>query len=71
LLLHDFIPDDNGDGALFPALFSMDMLLGIAEGRSYTEQEFVDMMKKAGLSNIQRSLYCGPTESGILTGIKP
>ena len=70
LLLHDFILDDTRDGPLFPTLFSMNMLLGTPEGRAYTEQEFVDMMKQAGLSDIQRSTYCGPTESGILTGKK-
>jgi cyclopropane fatty-acyl-phospholipid synthase-like methyltransferase len=70
LLLHDFILDDTRDGPLFPTLFSMNMLLGTPEGRAYTEQEFVDMMKQAGLSDIQRSPYCGPTESGVLTGKK-
>ena len=70
LLLHDFILDDTRDGPLFPTLFSMNMLLGTPEGRSYTEQELVDMMKQAGLSDIQRTPYCGPTESGILSGKK-
>jgi hypothetical protein len=70
LLLHDFILDDTRDGPLFPTLFSMNMLLGTPEGRSYTEQELVDMMKQAGLSDIQRAPYCGPTESGILSGKK-
>lgn len=70
LLLHDFILDDTRDSPLFPTLFSMNMLLGTPEGRSYTEQEFVDMMKQAGLSDIQRTPYCGPTESGVLSGKK-
>ena len=70
LLLHDFILDDTRDGPLFATLFSLNMLLGTPEGRSYTEQEFVDMMKQAGLSDIQRTPYRGPTESGILSGKK-
>ncbi len=70
LLLHDFILDATRDGPLFPTLFSMNMLLGTPEGRSYTEKEFIDMMKQAGLSDIQRSPYRGPTESGILSGKK-
>jgi len=69
LLLHDFILDDTRDGPVFPTLFSMNMLLGTPEGRTYTEQELVNMMKQAGLSDIQRKPYCGPTESGILSGI--
>lgn len=70
LLLHDFILDDTRDSPLFPTLFSMNMLLGTPEGRSYTERELVEMMKQAGLSDIQRSPYRGPTESGILSGKK-
>jgi len=70
LILHDFILDDTRDGPLFATLFSMNMLLGTPDGRSYTEKEFVHMMKQAGLSEIQRTSYRGPTESGILTGIK-
>jgi len=70
LLLHDFILDDTGDGPLFPTLFSLNMLLGTPEGRAYTEQEFVEMMNQAGLGNIQRTSYRGPTESGILSGRK-
>jgi len=70
LLLHDFILDDTRDGPLFPTLFSMNMLLGTPEGRSYTQQEFVEMMKQAGLSDIRRTPYRGPTESGILSAKK-
>ena len=70
LLLHDFILDDTGDGPLFPTLFSLNMLLGTPEGRAYTEREFVEMMKQAGLGDIQRTPYRGPTESGILSGRK-
>ena len=70
LLLHDFILDDSRDGPLFATLFSMNMLLGTPEGRSYTERELVEMMTKAGLSDVRRSPYRGPTESGILSGRK-
>jgi predicted O-methyltransferase YrrM len=70
LLLHDFILDDTRDGPLFPTLFSMNMLLGTPEGRSYTQQELVKMMKQVGLSDIRRTPYRGPTESGILSAKK-
>jgi hypothetical protein len=70
LLLHDFILDDNRDSPLFPTLFSMNMLLGTPEGRSYTERELMEMMTRAGLSDVQRSAYRGPTESGVLSGKK-
>ncbi len=70
LFIHDFILDDTRDGPLFAALFSLNMLTGTPEGRSYVQQELVDMMTQAGLSDIQRSPYCGPTDAGIISGKK-
>ena len=52
LLIHDFILDDTRDGPLFAALFSLNMLAGTPEGRSYGQQELVDMMTRAGLRDI-------------------
>jgi hypothetical protein len=70
MLIHDFILDDTGDGPLFAALFSLNMLSGTPEGRSYAQQELVDMMTQAGLSNIQRIPYHGPTDSGVISAKK-
>ncbi len=70
LLIHDFILDDTRDGPLFAALFSLNMLAGTPEGRSYGEHELIAMMTQAGLSDIQRSPYRGPTDSGVISGKK-
>ena len=70
LLIHDFILDDSKDRPLFAALFSLNMLAGTPEGRSYGQQELAAMMSQAGLSDIQRSPYKGPTESGVICGKK-
>lgn len=70
LLIHDFILDDTRDGPLFATLFSLNMLAGTTEGRSYAQQEISDMMTQAGLVDIQRSPYRGPTDAGIISGIK-
>ena len=70
LLIHEFILSDAGDGPLFPALFSLNMLTGTEAGRSYTGSELEEMMDAAGLWNIERLPYQGPTESGILRGRK-
>lgn len=70
LLIHDFILDDTRDGPLFATLFSLNMLAGTPEGRSYAQQEISDMMTQAGLVDIQRSPYRGPTDAGIISGIK-
>ncbi len=70
LLIHEFILDDDGTGPLFPALFSLNMLLGTNGGRSYTQRELFSMLKDAGFSEITRLPYTGPAESGIISAVK-
>lgn len=71
IIIHEFILDNTKDGPLFPALFSLNMLLGTPGGKSYSEEELVVMLEKAGVKKIQRSSFRGPTDSGIITGIVP
>jgi hypothetical protein len=47
ILVHDFFLNDSLDGPLFPALFSMNMLLN-NHGRSYSEKEVSALMQQAG-----------------------
>ncbi|MFH1981849.1 MAG: methyltransferase [Pseudomonadota bacterium] len=68
IFIHEFILEDSGDGPLFPTLFSLNMLVGTDGGRSYTQAELVDMLTAAGVIDIQRLAFTGPTESGILAG---
>ncbi len=70
IIIHEFILDNTGDGPLFPALFSLNMLLGTHGGKSYTQGELSGMLKKAGFSDITRTQFKGPMESGLMTGIK-
>jgi len=69
ILIHDFILDNTMDKPLFPALFSINMLIGTSKGQSYSEKQIVDMLKKAGAKGIKRLDFKGPTESGIISGI--
>jgi predicted O-methyltransferase YrrM len=69
ILVHEFILDNAMDGPLFPALFSLNMLLGTASGRAYSEKEIKDMLAQAGVRDIQRSAFRGPNDSGIIMGI--
>jgi SAM-dependent methyltransferase len=69
ILIHEFILDNTMDGPLFPAIFSLNMLLGPPEGRSYSEEELIGMLEHAGVSEIERLDFVGPTESGLLRGI--
>lgn len=68
MLIHDFILNDTSDGPLFPAIFSLNMLINTDKGRSYTEEQIKEMMIEAGLTNIKRLAFEGPTESGIMSG---
>lgn len=70
ILIHEFILNRNMDGPLFPALFSLNMLVGTPNGRSYSEEELSDMMTGLGAVDIRRLDFVGPTESGILEGTK-
>ena len=67
ILIHDFFLNDTMDGPLFPALFSMNMLLN-NHGRSYSEKEVSEMMLRAGAGNILRLEFQGPNDSAILCG---
>jgi len=69
LFVHEFILNDAKDGPLFPALFSLNMLLGTSGGRSYSRAELEHMMTEAGISDIQHLAYRGPTGSSILAGV--
>jgi len=67
ILIHDFFLNDSMDGPLFPALFSMNMLLS-NHGRSYSEKEVSDMLQQAGAREIHRLEFQGPNDSAILCG---
>jgi hypothetical protein len=68
MLIHEFFLDDSMASPLFPALFSLNMLLG-NDGRSYSEREIREMMGAAGVRAIVRLPFRGPNDSGILQGI--
>jgi len=69
ILIHDFILNNSMDGPLFPALFSLNMLLGTPSGRSYSEKQIEDMLSDAGVREIRRIFFESPNDSGIITGI--
>ena len=69
IIVHDFILNNTMDGPLFPALFSLNMLLGTPAGQSYSEKQITDMLAKAGVKEIQRIPFQGPKDSGIIAGV--
>jgi precorrin-6B methylase 2 len=69
IIIHEFILDNSMDAPLFPALFSLNMLLGTDSGQAYSEQQLMDMLADAGAKDIQRLAVQTPNDSGIITGI--
>ena len=69
ILIHEFILNNSMDGPLFPALFSLNMLLGTPLGQSYTERQIRDMLSNAGVREIRRIFFESPNDSGIIAGI--
>ncbi|HEY5522757.1 MAG TPA: methyltransferase [Desulfuromonadaceae bacterium] len=69
LMVQEFILDDNMDSPLHPALFSLNMLLGTPQGRSYSQRQLVEMMTAAGVGSIRRLALDLPNGAGVLAGI--
>jgi hypothetical protein len=67
ILIHDFFLNDTMDGPLFPALFSLNMLLN-NPGRSYSEKEVREMLSRAGVQKINRLDFQAPNDSAVLSG---
>jgi len=69
ILIHDFILDNSKDGPEFPALFSLNMLLANNGGRSYSQEELFDMLRSAGVSQLERHPFRAKNESSIVYGV--
>jgi len=70
LLVQEFILDEDRAGPPFPALFSLNMLLGTEAGQSYSGGEIAGMLSAAGLTDIRRLEIELPNGAGIIAGRK-
>lgn len=68
IYIHEFILNDDETGPIFPAIFSLNMLIGTKNGKSYTESEIKDFLKSAGAKDIKLLDYSGPSQSRIICG---
>jgi SAM-dependent methyltransferase len=71
ILIQEFILNDTFDGPLFPALFSLNMLLGTTSGRSYSESQLEGMLSCAGAVDIRRLPLELPNGAGVICGTVP
>ncbi|MGB5158492.1 MAG: methyltransferase [Desulfobacterales bacterium] len=69
ILIHEFILNNDMDGPLFPALFSLNMLLGTDKGQAYSEKQIMDMLAAAKVVKISRIDIQTPNDSGLIQGI--
>lgn len=70
LLIQEFILDDSRTAPLHPALFSLNMLIGTPSGQAYSEGELCQLMRDAGLRDVQRLPVELPNGAGILSGTR-
>ncbi len=68
VLVQEFILDDTGARPLFPALFSLNMLIGTPTGQAYTEGELRAMLAAAGVRDVRRLSLELPNGAGVLAG---
>ena len=70
IMVHEFFLDETKTKPLFPALFSLNMLVNNGHGSSYSEQEIVEMLHAAGIGKIDRLSFQGPNDSYIICGTR-
>lgn len=68
VLVQEFILDETCDGPLFPALFSLNMLLGTPSGQSYSQLQLMEMLAAAGIADAGRIPLELPNGAGIIAG---
>lgn len=68
LLVQEFVLDDDRANPVFPALFSLNMLLGTPNGKAYSESEIILLLRNAGLENVERLQIELPNGAGVICG---
>lgn len=68
MLVQEFILNDSHDGPPFPALFSLNMLIGTPVGRAYSEGELFNMLAAAGVGDLKRLPLQLPNGAGVIAG---
>ncbi len=71
ILVQEFILDDAMDGPPFPALFSLNMLLGTPDGQAYSKGQIFAMLAAAGVGDLRRIPLELPNGAGVIAGTVP
>ena len=70
MLVQEFILQADRAGPLFPALFSLNMLLGTPQGKAYSEPELTDLLQSAGLKAVERLPVELPNGAAVMAAAK-
>ena len=65
IIINEFLLNDDKTGPLFPALFTLNMLISSEKGNSYTEREIKDWLKDTGFKHLETIKLTGPITSII------
>ncbi len=68
IMVQEFILDNTLDAPLFPALFSLNMLLATPQGQAYSQGQLFEMLKLAGVRDISRIRIDLPNGAGVIAG---
>ncbi|MHC1698562.1 MAG: methyltransferase [Geobacteraceae bacterium] len=71
ILIQEFILDDSLDGPVFPALFSLNMLLVTEKGQAYSWGQLEKLLSDAGFRDLQRLPLQLPNGAGVIAAIRP
>jgi SAM-dependent methyltransferase len=69
LAIQEFILEAEKTAPRWAAIFALNMLVGTCAGRTYSEDEYVAWLKKAGFRSVRRIHLPGP--SGLVLGTRP
>lgn len=70
ILIQEFILEDTLDGPLFPALFSLNMLLNTENGQAYSWGQLEEMLSAAGFGALQRLPLQLPNGAGVIAAVR-
>ncbi|HEY4743267.1 MAG TPA: methyltransferase [Desulfuromonadaceae bacterium] len=71
ILVQEFILNDTMDAPPFPALFSLNMLLGTPDGQAYSQGQIFAMLAAAGVGDLRRLPLELPNGAGVIAGTVP
>jgi len=71
VVVHETLIDPEGTSPLQAVLFSLNMLVNTGEGRSYSGQEIIGLMRDAGFVPRETKSLAQPLSSSLVIGEKP